>query len=46
VRSEDPPRGPQLYFKPEDRFEVNNVVQHNAELAEEMEGKLRERMKG
>ncbi len=46
VPSEYPPRGPQLYVKPEDRFEVNNVVQHHAELAEEMERKLRERMKG
>jgi arylsulfatase A-like enzyme len=29
----DPPRLPQLYVKPEDRWEVNNVVQHHLELA-------------
>jgi arylsulfatase A-like enzyme len=46
VPAEDPPRGPQLYVKPEDRFEVNNVVQHHSELAEEMEGKVRGRMRG
>jgi arylsulfatase A-like enzyme len=42
VPSKDPPRGPQLYVKPDDRFEVNNVVQHHSDLAAEMEGKLRE----
>jgi arylsulfatase A-like enzyme len=30
-------RGPQLYAKPEDRWEVNNLVQHHQELAEQME---------
>jgi arylsulfatase A-like enzyme len=39
--SEPSGRGPQLYVKPEDRWEVNNVVQHHQELAEEMEKTLR-----
>jgi arylsulfatase A-like enzyme len=30
----------QLYLKPEDRWEVNNVVQHNLELAEELKSVL------
>jgi arylsulfatase A-like enzyme len=34
---QSPPRGPQLYAKPEDRWEVNNLVQHHQELAELME---------
>jgi arylsulfatase A-like enzyme len=34
-------RGPQLYVKPDDRWEVNNVVQHHQELAEELEKKWR-----
>ncbi|MCI0457755.1 MAG: sulfatase-like hydrolase/transferase [Gemmataceae bacterium] len=38
---DEPPRGPQLYVKPEDRWEVNNVVQHHLELAEELEKVLR-----
>jgi arylsulfatase A-like enzyme len=37
----DPPRSPQLYVKPDDRHEVNNVLQHNQELAEELERKVR-----
>jgi hypothetical protein len=37
----DPTRGPQLYARPDDPWEVNNVVQHHLELAEEMEGRLR-----
>jgi arylsulfatase A-like enzyme len=37
----DPLRGPQLYVKPDDRWEVNNVVQHHLELAEHMEQVLR-----
>src|SRR5262249_3418360 len=37
----DPPRGPQLYVKPDDRWEVNNVVQHHLELAERLEQALR-----
>jgi arylsulfatase A-like enzyme len=35
------PPGPQLYVKPEDRWEVNNVVQHHLELAEHLEQTLR-----
>jgi hypothetical protein len=38
----DPPRGPQLYVKPDDRWEVNNVVQHHLELAERLEQTLRD----
>jgi arylsulfatase A-like enzyme len=34
-------RGPQLYVKPDDRWEVNNVVQHHPELVERMERTLR-----
>jgi hypothetical protein len=44
VPPSDLPRGPHLYVKPEDRFEVNNVVQHHLELAEGMERRLREMM--
>lgn len=39
--SGDPPRGPQLYAKPDDRWEVNNVLQHYEELAEQLEKDLR-----
>jgi arylsulfatase A-like enzyme len=35
------PRAVQLYLKPEDRWELNNVVQHHLEVAEELERKLR-----
>jgi arylsulfatase A-like enzyme len=35
------PRPPQLYVKPDDRWEVNNVVQHHLELAEHLERTLR-----
>jgi arylsulfatase A-like enzyme len=35
-------RGPQLYVQPDDRWEMNNVIQHHPELAEELERKLRE----
>jgi arylsulfatase A-like enzyme len=38
---DEPPRQPQLYVKPDDRWEVNNVVQHYLELAEHMEQTLR-----
>ena len=38
---EDPPRAPQLFIKPEDRWEVNDVRQHHLELAEELEQTLR-----
>ncbi|MCC6416751.1 MAG: sulfatase-like hydrolase/transferase [Gemmataceae bacterium] len=34
VPAGDAPRGPQLYAKPDDRWEVNNVVQHHLDLAE------------
>jgi arylsulfatase A-like enzyme len=33
----DPPRASQLYAKPDDRWEVNNVRQHHLELAEHFE---------
>jgi arylsulfatase A-like enzyme len=36
-----PPGGPQLYVKPDDRWEVNNVVQHHLELSERLEQTLR-----
>jgi arylsulfatase A-like enzyme len=35
-------RGPQLYVKPDDRWEVNDVIQHHPELAENLERTLRE----
>ncbi|HYT90162.1 MAG TPA: sulfatase-like hydrolase/transferase, partial [Gemmataceae bacterium] len=41
VPPEDAARGPQLYVKPDDRWEVNNVVQHHLELAEGLERTLR-----
>ncbi len=34
-------RGAQLYAKPDDRWEVNNVIQHHLELAERLERALR-----
>ena len=37
----DPLRGPQLYVKPDDRWEVNNVLQHHLELGEQLEQTLR-----
>jgi arylsulfatase A-like enzyme len=37
----DSPRGPQLYVKPDDRWEVNNVLQHRLELAEQYEATLK-----
>jgi hypothetical protein len=39
--AELPRRGPQLYVKPDDRWEVNNVLQHHLELAEHLERVLR-----
>jgi hypothetical protein len=39
--TESSPREPQLYVKPEDRGEVNNVLQHHQELAEQLEKTLR-----
>jgi len=38
----DPPRSAQLYVKPEDRWEVNDVRHHHLELAEELEIQLRQ----
>jgi arylsulfatase A-like enzyme len=35
-------RLPQLYVKPDDRWEVNNVLQHHTDLAEELEKSLRD----
>jgi arylsulfatase A-like enzyme len=32
-----PLRGPQLYVKPDDRWEVNNVLQHHLDLADHLE---------
>jgi hypothetical protein len=37
----DPPRLPQLYVMPDDRWEVNDVRQHHLELAEDLEKVLR-----
>lgn len=37
----DAVRGPQLFVKPDDRWEVNNVRQQHLELAEELENTLR-----
>jgi arylsulfatase A-like enzyme len=39
--ADDARREPQLYVKPDDRWEVNNVRQHHQELAEHMEEVLR-----
>jgi arylsulfatase A-like enzyme len=38
---EGSPRPVQLYVKPDDRWEVNNVVQHHLELTEQLEKTLR-----
>jgi hypothetical protein len=35
------PRGRQLYVKPDDRWEVNNVVQHHLDFADHLEATLR-----
>ena len=42
----DAPRGPQLYIKPDDRWEVNDVRPHHLEVAEELERTLRTCMGG
>jgi arylsulfatase A-like enzyme len=39
--ADEPARAPQLYVKPDDRWEVNNVLQHHLELAEHLEQTLR-----
>jgi arylsulfatase A-like enzyme len=38
---EDQPRSVQLYRKPEDRWEMNNLLQHNLELGQRLEQTLR-----
>jgi arylsulfatase A-like enzyme len=38
--AEDRSNTPQLYVKPDDRWEVNNVVQHHLDLAEHLEQTL------
>jgi hypothetical protein len=38
---DNPARGPELYVKPDDRWEVNNVVQHHLELTEHLGQTLR-----
>ena len=38
----DPPREPQLFEKPDDRWEVNDLRSRNIERADELEAKLRE----
>jgi arylsulfatase A-like enzyme len=40
--TDDIKRTPQLYVKPDDRWEVNNVWQHHLELAEQLERTLRD----
>lgn len=35
-------RSPQLYVKPDDRWEVNNVLQHHLEFTEQLERTLRD----
>jgi arylsulfatase A-like enzyme len=42
----DPTRDRQLYVKPDDRWEVNNVWQHHPEVAEHLEKILRASVKG
>jgi arylsulfatase A-like enzyme len=39
-------RSPQLYVKPDDRWEVNDVLQHHLDLAEQLERTLREFVTG
>lgn len=39
---DDPPRPSQLFVKPDDRWEVNDVRQQHLDLAEELEARLRE----
>lgn len=42
VPAGDPPRGPQLYAKPDDRWEVNDLAPRHAEYAELLEKTLRQ----
>lgn len=44
--ADDVERTPQLYVKPDDRWEVNNVLQHHLELAEQLERTLRDFVAG
>lgn len=39
--ADEPTRNPQLFVKPDDRWEINNLLQHNLELAEQFEKTLR-----
>jgi hypothetical protein len=41
VPAGDPPRPPQLYVKPDDRWEINDLRQHHLELSEGFEQTLR-----
>jgi arylsulfatase A-like enzyme len=40
--ADDANRTPRLYVKPDDRWEVNDVLQHHQELAEQLEKTLRD----
>jgi arylsulfatase A-like enzyme len=40
--ADDTARTPRLYVKPDDRWEVNDVLQHHQELVEQLEKTLRE----
>ena len=40
--ADDPPRGRQLFAKPDDRWEVNDLAAKDPELADELERTLRE----
>jgi arylsulfatase A-like enzyme len=42
LSAEDEGRPTQLYVKPDDRWEVNNVLQHHLEFAEQLERTLRD----
>ena len=42
----EPARAPQFYRKPEDRWELNNVLQHYLEQADEYERQLRAALGG
>jgi arylsulfatase A-like enzyme len=39
--TDTPPRQPQLYVKPDDRWEVNNVLEQHQEVADHLELTLR-----
>jgi arylsulfatase A-like enzyme len=43
--ADDAERAPQLYVKPDDRWEINNVLQHHFELGEQLERTLRDFVK-